>query len=129
MHGKAPGAAEQTCKTHGDKELRCQMRSPHSHAENLGEVNFPPPPPLNLSVITSKCFTSTPLSLPPSPIIPSFPFPLPSPHPLHSFLSGFSCFAAQRGAEPRILRASCHVKTLIPAKFHTQRPHLWLKEL
>lgn len=43
-------------------------------------------------------------------------------HPL------FSCFAAQRGAQPWIPSASCHVKTLIPAKFHTHRLHLWLKE-
>lgn len=47
---------------------------------------------------------------------------------LYSFRRLFSCFAAQRGAEPWIPWASCHVKTLIPAKFHTQRLHLWLKE-
>lgn len=75
---------------------------------------------------------------PRSPLLSPTPhlFNLPSPLPfLFLFLlrlifslssSVFSCFAAQRGAEPRIPRASCQVKTLIPAKFHTQRLHLCL---
>lgn len=45
--------------------------------ENLNEFLFSPPsPPLSLSLITSKYFTSTPVSLPPPSLLP-FPFHYP----------------------------------------------------
>lgn len=80
---------------------------------------FPPPTTTSTPLLTSS--TSRP-RFPSSSPLPSFP------SVSSSLLSSsvFSCFAAQRGAEPRIPRASCHVKTLIPAKFHTQRLHLCL---
>lgn len=100
------------------------------------EIRFPPcgsrrEESLALRLCSPPPTTSTTPLLTSSTSRPRFPSssPLPSfPSVSSSLLSSsvFSCFAAQRGAEPRIPRASCHVKTLIPAKFHTQRLHLCL---
>lgn len=127
-HGGRPGskgATEQTCRMCRDKELRREIRFP-AVVEKTGVMFFLPLP---AQAVANHQQTHHLRSLvPPSPV-PSFPFPLLSSHPILSFHPGFSCFAAQRGAEPRILRANCHVKTLILAKFHTQRQQLCLKEL
>lgn len=98
------------------------------------EIRFPPCGSREESLALRRCSTPHPPTtrlLTSSTSRPRFPSssPLPSfPSVSSSLLSSsvFSCFAAQRGAEPRIPRASCHVKTLIPAKFHTQRLHLCL---
>lgn len=89
-------------------ELQSEIRFPRAEVGKKASLSAPPQ---LLTSLTSR------------PRFPSSSFSVTS-----SLLSSsvFSCFAAQRGAEPRIPRASCHVKTLIPAKFHTQRLHLCL---
>lgn len=119
------GATEQTCRVCRDKELRSQIRFP-AVAEKTCVMFFLPLP--SQAVANHQQMLHLRSLVPPSPV-PSSPFPLLSSHPILSFHPGFSCFAAQRGAEPRIPRANCHVKTLILAKFHTQRLHPCLKEL
>lgn len=124
-HGGRPGskgATEQTREMRRDKGLRSEIRFPAVMETTC--VMFPLLPSPSVANHQQILHLRTPSSLP----VPSFPFPLLLSHPLHSFHPGFSCFAAQRGAEPRILQASCHVKTLILAKFHTRRMQLWLKE-
>lgn len=122
-HQQTPAGAEQTRKKKEEKKKSVQ-RSGAAAGDKIPSAK----------VGTKACSpvsSFSPLNLLQPPVLlAASPFPLPSSFSLVSsslFSSSvFSCFAAQRGAEPRIPRASCHVKTLIPAKFHTQRLHLWL---